>query len=285
MKTIIVANRKGGVGKTTIAAHLAAGLSLLGFRTSLVDVDSQGHSATAFGLPKTNGLHTIMTDYEATFAHVLNLIPPESYTPPGWEAPTPLYLLPSDKMTSRLPVDQPSPFRFRTVLRDLAELLELEYIIVDTGPSNSMFDGSVMLAADYYLYVTEAAALSFDGLTEATAELEQMNREAAEYRSTPIRIMGIIPNKLRASTNNHRENVAQLGTHFEPGLVWTPIPMRTIFETAFEYGQLVYSFAAYGVEFRSALEFVNRALITLGEITPDDTTIRDLMEKPHVATA
>ncbi|MGO4775005.1 ParA family protein, partial [Lysobacter sp. 2RAB21] len=44
MKTVLVASSKGGVGKTTIATHLAAQAALEGLRTALIDADPQGSS-------------------------------------------------------------------------------------------------------------------------------------------------------------------------------------------------------------------------------------------------
>lgn len=275
--TITVANRKGGVGKTTVSTHLAAGLSLLGLRVGLIDIDPQGHCASALGLPKANSLYELMTN-EGKFSDWVIAVPHETYAVPGWEQPAQMVLIPSDKLTARIPgTDGVSVFTFRRMVREFAALYDLEYVIIDTSPSNTLFDDSISLASDHFLYVTEVAALSFDGLNEATRELHATNRDIAEYRDTAIGMLGIIPNKLRANTNNHRDNIRILAEQFGRDAIWSPITLRTVWESAFEYGRLVYAYEPFGVEFKDALTIVDHALKRLGELPQDSTMIKDLM--------
>ena len=196
-KVIVINNRKGGVGKTTIATHLAAGLACAGFRVGIVDTDSQCHCAVAFGFPKANGLYEVMTNPEATLSDNLYQIPADRFAPTGWEA-TPMLLLPGSKLSARIAENALSPQRFRAIIRKLRDIGDLEYIIVDTAPSNTMFDGMVMMAADYYLIVTEPANGSFDGLASTLDELRQINEDTEGEHV--IKILGIIPNKIRATT-------------------------------------------------------------------------------------
>lgn len=281
MKTITVANRKGGVGKTTMATHLAAGLAMCGYRVALVDTDSQGHCASALNMPKEDGLYNIMVEPGTTFAQVLRQVPESAYVPDGWDS-GPLYLLPGSKMTAMIPIKQSSPLRFRRMLRELHDLLDLDYVIADTGPTNSMFDGSIMMATDYMLYVTQLNALSFDGLNSAATELRMISDDASEFRDTPIEIMGVVPNLMRAGTSNHRENLTELAAKFAAP-IYRPIVMRTVWEQAFEYGQLVYRFAPAGTETMDAWYLVEQVLKSLGEIEQGENFAAEIMGVKHAS--
>lgn len=262
---IVVTNRKGGVGKSTIATHIGSGLSLAGYRTALVDTDPQGHVAVFFGMKKEDGLYQVLCDEDTELKDVVRHIDPVRYSPKDALATAPLYLLPSSKATARIPLDNNNPFAFRQMLDALTDWLTLDFIVVDTGPTASLFDGSVYFAANWFLYVTELAHMSFDGLSESIREMRTLNKQNSKYRQWTTEILGIIPNKARYKTVSQRNKSAELAAQPElAGLVWEPILLGTNWEDATTYGQMMYSLLPDGKEAQAAQRMVKRVLEGVG---------------------
>ena len=72
MKTITLLNEKGGVGKTTLAIHIAAGLAIRGKRVVLVDADAQANSTSQLQIAEAPGIHDLLVR-EAEWNDVLKL--------------------------------------------------------------------------------------------------------------------------------------------------------------------------------------------------------------------
>lgn len=239
MQIITLVNEKGGVGKTTICATLAAGLAIMGAKVLVVDADPQGHAGATLNIPKGPGLYDLLVR-GAAFSDVIKVVPPEVYEHPLRAAEGQLLVIPSNVETRNIANSIGDAFEVSNRLRELDGIVD--YIVVDTSPTPSLLHGSIYLATDWCLYPTTCEALGFDGLAESIRHRDVAGEARSKWNLPVINVMGIIPNMYRASTLEHRENLDTLRNQFGD-LVWSPIPLRTIWAEAARVRRTVFSSA------------------------------------------
>lgn len=237
---IAVANRKGGVGKTTISTHIAAGIAAGGANVLVIDCDAQGHACLCLGYPKKEpGLWNLIVE-DSDFQDVVRVVNTEVYSTEDVPAKGRLFVLPGNERTSIIPMAQKNPNRLAERLEEIDHAFD--YIIFDTGPTTTMFDGSVYLATDALLYVTECEHLSFDGLQTGLGQVKEFESQRRAFSMAPNHVLGIVPNKLKENTRNHRDNFIEVTARFGD-LVWEPVPARTSLSLATSYGRTIFSYA------------------------------------------
>ena len=257
MLVLSIANMKGGTGKSTVATHIAAGLAIHGRKVLVLDTDPQGHAATLLGLPKEDGLYNMIVE-KTNLTDIIRPVPPGVYAPPNQAPAGQLFLLPSSHKTHVIPFLEQDPFLFGDRLEEMEDLFNFDVVMIDTAPTASMFDASVYLATDGFIYVTECEMLSFDGIREGLAQIKRFGKKREDRGESPNRVLGIVPNKVRLSTLNHRHNLEKLHEAF-PDMVWEPIAQRTVWTEASNYGQLVYAYAPTGGATDDAWTLVGQA--------------------------
>lgn len=239
MRIITLLNEKGGVGKTTNAVHIAAGLASRGRRVVLVDADPQGHAGLGLGVPKQRRLYELLVqDFE--FDDVMIEVPAERWaldtSPTGR-----LMVIPSNVETRVIPqVLNENLFRVVDRFEELAGLFDVA--IFDTPPTPSLLHGMIYLATDAIIYPTMLEAWSLDGLMESFDHREGARVQRDRFNLSQIEVLGIIPTKYRSLTLEHRDNLQKLRAKFGE-LVWRPVAERTIWAEAATQQRPVYRFA------------------------------------------
>ena len=258
MKTIAVTNRKGGVGKSTMAVHIAAGLATLGYRVGLVDTDSQGHAGLMLNMPESNGLFDLLVD-KRPLNDVIQAVNPAQYSTPERPAQGALFLLPSSDQTYKIPyeLDAGEVFVFLEAMEEFDAVCGLDVVIIDTNPTMSMLDGVVYMATDGFIYVTECERLSFDGVERAITQMLRFGKSRKRFLDRENEVVGIIPNKLKANTILHRHNVSDLGKVYGD-LVWTPVTHRIAWAEGANLNEPVFIYAPDGQEARDAWYLVRQ---------------------------
>ena len=228
MHVITLLNEKGGVGKTTLATHIATGLAVRGLRVIVIDADPQGHATVSLGLRKSPGLYDLLVR-EASFGEILKRIPEEQYAIPGKEVKGVLYVVPSNEETRAIPLMTSDGL---IVLKRLDELNDaVDVVVIDTSPTPSLLHSTIYVATHSIVYPTECEYLSLDGLVQSLQHKEQLQPTREQMGLSSIEVMGIIPMKYRKSTVLHNRNLESLKKQFGEK-VWKPLALRTIWGEA-----------------------------------------------------
>jgi chromosome partitioning protein len=258
-KVIAVANRKGGVGKTTMSVHIAVGLATKGYNVGLIDTDFQGHSSLLLKMTADDGLFRFMVE-RAPLEECLKFVPPEHYSTPTMPSTGRLFLIPSSNKTAqiaqRLHPEDIDVFHDR--IQEMVTRAQLDIVILDTAPSATQLDSNIYLAADGFVFVTEIGKLSFDGLKKLEEQIARSKRLRERMFGEDTRLIGVIPNKLRANTVLHQKNVGALQERYGETRVWDPVRLRIAWEEAAELNETVYVYAPNSYEMQDAIRITQR---------------------------
>ncbi len=209
---ITIANEKGGVGKTTTAVNLAAGLSLFlanqtgtNNRVLLIDMDPQGHAllATAYGehdAPPNQSLSALLVETPPPSIQRLLRI---SVHHPN------LYVVPSNReamvdAARVLPTLMANESRLNQVLRQVRN--QFAFIIIDTPPTTGDLLVNALVAADHIIIPVEPSYLGVSGLRELQNTIEQVRL----HFNPEINILGYLPTICEEQRIEVREILEQL---------------------------------------------------------------------------
>lgn len=256
MQTITLLNEKGGVGKTTLAIHIAAGLACRGKRVLLIDGDPQGHATVRMGLKKEPGLYNLLVR-DASWEEVVRTVPPERYGITGERLPTGrLWVLPSNVETRNIANSISDADLLALRLDELTE--QVDVVVIDTSPTPSLLHGAFYTATDAIIYPTKLTYTSFDGLVESIRRRQAADNSRASRWGLPrIEVMGVVPVEYRANTVEQQENLVELQKQFG-ALVWLPIAQRTVWTESESRALPVYALEANGHAAMDAWELVDR---------------------------
>ncbi len=229
MKVITFLNEKGGVGKTTLATHIAAGLAIRGLRVVLIDSDPQGNATSAVGLEKLPNFYNL-TVRNASWREVLKPVHPDVYNEPHETSKGQLLAVSGNK-ESRNIANMISDNRL--IRRRFQEIKNaVDFIIVDTSPTPSLLHASITVASDYVVMPTDCEAFStLEGLPDSIQHTGSIRADAAEHNVDVARLLAIVPNKYREKTVSHNEVIDYLRGQYGD-LVWEPINMAIVFSEA-----------------------------------------------------
>ncbi len=218
MQTIAIANHKGGVGKTTTAVNLAAGLARRGHRTLLVDVDAQAHATFWF----VDDPDEIEFDLQDVVSGTVDLAKAVRAT-----RIENLDLLPSTLALAQLEVQLVSMTRREDRIKRALEPAgeTYDFAVLDLAPSLSLVSLAALAASDAIIAPMSATKLAINGLGAFLGWTDDFRNEGVIHAPLVGVLVTMVDGRLRVA----REVLDALGTSDLP-VFDTAIPKRAAAE-------------------------------------------------------
>ncbi len=228
-KTIAIANQKGGVGKTTTAIHLGAGIALEGHRTLIVDMDPQGNATTGLGFSSSSsdpGIYDLLIND----APVKDVIRPTQVEH--------LDIISADTRLHGAEIELVPRIAREKILSQALSALDNTYrfVVIDCPPSLGLLTLNALASATSIIVPMQCEYFALEGL----AHLMKTVKLVQKHVNPNLEIEGIVLTMFDGRLNLSKQVADEIAQVFGSRVYRTMIARNVRLSEAPSYGQPVY---------------------------------------------
>lgn len=224
-RIIVIANQKGGVGKTTTAINLSAYIAIKKKRVLLIDMDPQGNASGGFDIDPssvTKTVYDVMLGEASIEDAIISNVRPK------------LSIVPSDVNLAAAEIQLSDvPYKNHILKKELGKIRDkYDYIIMDCPPSLNILTINAMCAADSVIVPLQCEYYALEGL----AQLMQTVSLIQERENDRLRIEGIVFTMYDGRTNLATQVVENVTQNTDKKIYKCIIPRNVRLAEAPSYG-------------------------------------------------
>jgi chromosome partitioning protein len=238
---VAIANQKGGVGKSTTAINLGAGLAFQGERVLIIDLDPQGNTSSGLGIDRSS-IETSTYDVLVEGSAVADVLEPTSVRD--------LHVVPATIELAGAEIELVSMFSREQRLKNaLAEVIEdYDFVLIDCPPSLGLLTINGLAAADEVLIPIQCEYYALEGVSQLTRNIGLVQQNL----NPQLEIEGVLLTMFDGRTTLAADVVAQVRDHFGETTYRTVIPRTVRLSEAPSYGEPI---EAYDSMSRGAIAY------------------------------
>ena len=210
-EVIVIANQKGGVGKTTTAVNLAASLAVAEKKVLLIDSDPQANATTSLGFHRN--------DYEFNIYHVLigtkklQDIILESELATLHLAPSNIGLVGIEKEYYNTQKNDNRELVLKKAIANIKK--DYDYIIIDSPPALGPMTINALSASNSVLIPIQCEFFALEGLAQLLNTVKLVRKSI----NPKLKIRGFIPTMFSIQNNHSKQVLSDLSQHFKNKLL------------------------------------------------------------------
>lgn len=239
---VAIANQKGGVGKSTTAINLGAGLALQGESVLIVDLDPQGNTSSGLGIDRAaieQSTYDLLVDDEMAVADVLE---PTSVRN--------LHVVPATIELAGAEIDLVSLFSREQRLKNALTpaLADYDFVLIDCPPSLGLLTINGLAAANEVLIPIQCEYYALEGVSQLTRNIGLVQKSI----NPQLEIEGVVLTMFDGRTTLAADVSTQVREHFREKTYKTVIPRTVRLSEAPSYGEPI---EAYDPMSRGAIAY------------------------------